>query len=648
MEKSQFTTPVPIKNVRVHDSFFSDLMKTTVEKLIPYQWRALNDEIPDAEPSYCMRNFKIAAGMASGEHGGRVFQDSDLAKWLEAVAYSLMWRPDAALEKTADEAIDIVAQAQLPDGYLDTYYILTGIENRWTNTKDNHEMYCAGHMLEAAVAYYQATGKRKLLDVMTACVEHIASVIGPEEGKLHTYPGHEVLEMALCKLYEVTRDERHLRLAQYFIDERGESPSYFVTEGERSGHPVRPESPFNLRYYQADRPVREQEGAEGHAVRAGYLYSGMADVARLTGDDSLYEACRRIWYDITRRQMYITGTIGQSAAGESFSFDYDLPNDLVYGETCAAISLAFFAQRMLRLAPRGEYADVLERVLYNGSISGMSLDGTKFFYVNPLEVDPARCAHNHQFRHVKPERQKWFGCACCPPNLGRLMASLPGYLYHTNQDTVYVNLYTTNDMKATLASGDVSLSIKTNYPWDGAVRLTVHAAPACMTLALRKPGWCRSFAVRANGTAVSCEERDGFLYITRDWAADDCIELDLAMPVMVVHANPRVAEDVGKVAVQRGPVVYCLEEPDNGKNLQRVYLSADAAFTCQYAPDTLGGVVTAETDGWELVFDGWDDDTLYSTEKLPSFRARRLHFIPYYAWANRGPAEMTVWVREKL
>ena len=648
MEKSQFTTPVPVKNVRVHDSFFSDLMKTTVEKLIPYQWRALNDEIPDAEPSYCMRNFKIAAGLETGEHGGRVFQDSDLAKWLEAVAYSLMWRPDAALEKTADEAVDIVARAQRPDGYLDTYYILTGLENRWTNTKDNHEMYCAGHMLEAAVTYYQATGKRKLLNVMTACVAHIASVIGPEEGKLHTYPGHEVLEMALCKLYEVTHDERHLRLARYFIDERGASPSYFVAEGERSGHPVRPDSPFNLRYYQADRPVREQEGAEGHAVRAGYLYAGMADVARLTGDESLYEACRRIWYDITRRQMYITGTVGQSAAGESFSFDYDLPNDLVYGETCAAISLAFFAHRMLRLSPRGEYADVLERVLYNGSISGMSLDGTKFFYVNPLEVDPARCAHNHQFRHVKPERQKWFGCACCPPNLGRLLASLPGYLYHTNGNTVYANLYTTNDMTAALPSGEVSLSMQTGYPWESAVRLTVGAAPRDMTLALRKPGWCRAFTLTVNGEAADYALRDGFLYLARGWTAGDCVELTFDMPVMTVRANPRVAEDIGKVAVQRGPVVYCLEEPDNGKDLQRVYLSADAAFAARYEPDTLGGVVTVEADGWELAFDAWDDDALYSGEKSPSFRARRLRFIPYYAWANRGPAEMTVWVREKL
>ncbi len=646
MEKRVFLEPVPMKDVRVHDSFFSNLMDTTVEKLLPYQWRALNDEIPDAEPSYCMRNFRIAAGLETGEHGGRVFQDSDLAKWIEAAAYSLIWHPDAELEKTVDGAIDIVEQAQLPDGYLDTYYILTGIDKRWTNTKDNHELYCAGHMLEAAVAYYCATGKRKLLDIMIRCIDHIASVIGPEDGKKHTYPGHEVLEMALCRLYEVTGEERHLALARYFIDERGKEPSYFVAEGQRNDRPVR--APFDLHYYQADRPVREQETAQGHAVRAGYLYSGMADAARLTGDTALEDACVRIWRDITRRQMYITGAVGQSAMAESFSYDYDLPNDLVYGETCAAIALAFFAQRMLRLQPKGEYGDVLERVLYNGSISGMSLDGTKFFYVNPLEVDPERCARNFQFRHVKPERQKWFGCACCPPNLGRLMASLPGYLYHTAGDTLFADLYTTNDMKASLAGGQISLSMATEYPWDGTVRMTVHEAPQSMALALRKPGWCGDYTLKVNGETADAALRDGFLYVQRAWRAGDCVELTFAMPVQIVRADPRVAEDLGKVAVQRGPVVYCLEEPDNGKNLQRVCLSAAAAFDCRYEPETLGGIVALETEGCELAIPDWDGDALYAAGKAPEFRPRHLRFIPYYAWANRGPAEMTVWVREKI
>ena len=655
MPNTAYTTPVPIGNVTVHDSFFSNLMKITVEKLLPYQWRALNDEIPDAEPSYCIRNFRAAAGLEQAEHGGRVFQDSDLAKWIEAAAYSLVWHPDAELEKTVDEAIELVEKAQLPDGYIDTYYILNGIENRWTNTKDNHEMYCAGHMLEAAVAYYLATGKRRLLDVMVRCVEHIASVVGPEEGKRRTYPGHEVLEMALCKLYEVTKDEAHLKLARYFIDERGQAPSYFVAEGDRTGHPVR--APFDLRYYQADRPVREQDKAEGHAVRAGYLYSGMADLARLTGDEALAEACRRIWHNITRRQMYITGSVGQSATAESFSYDYDLPNDLIYGETCAAIALAFFAQRMLRLAPRGEYGDVLERVLYNGSISGMSLDGTKFFYVNPLEVDPARCAGNYQFRHVKPERQKWFGCACCPPNLGRLMASLPGYLYHTRGNTLYAVLYTTSEGTAALESGTAKVSMKTSYPWDGMICLRVHQAPRDMTLALRLPGWCSEYTLTVNGEKAEPTLEDGFLYLCRDWQEEDEVVLTLSMPAVLVRANPRVTADIGKVAVQRGPVVYCLEEPDNGPGLQRIYLDRSAVsalhqgagtiFTCHYEPETLGGIVALEAEGLELTIPDWDEDALYAADQEPVFRPRHLRFIPYYAWANRGPAEMTVWVREK-
>ena len=655
MEKRKYAVPVPIGDVTVRNSFFSNLMDITVNKLLPYQWDALNDRIPDAEPSFCIRNFRAAAGLEEAPHGGRVFQDSDLAKWIEAAAYSLIWHPDAELEKTVDEANELVGKAQQPDGYLDTYYILNGLDQRWTNTKDNHELYCAGHMLEAAVAYYRVTGKRQLLDIMIRCMEHIASVIGPEEGKKRTYPGHEVLEMALCKLYEVTGDKRHLDLARYFVDERGQAPSYFVAEGERNNRPVR--APFDLRYYQADRPVREQEKAEGHAVRAGYLYSGMADLARLTGDEALAKACRRIWRNITRRQMYITGSVGQSAMAESFSFDYDLPNDLIYGETCAAIALAFFAQRMLRLEPKGEYGDVLERVLYNGSISGMSLDGTKFFYVNPLEVDPARCEGNYQFRHVKPERQKWFGCACCPPNLGRLMASLPGYLYQTEGNTLYTVLYTTNELRTELEGGPVSLAMETAYPWDGMISMKVQTAPKDMTLALRLPGWCGEYDLRVNGQSVNCAARDGFLYLSREWEAGDEVLLTLSMPAVLVRANPLVSADVGKAAVQRGPVVYCLEEPDNGKGLQRVYLDANAVtachqgsgtiFTSRWEPDTLGGIVSLETEGFERTIPDWDEDALYAAGKEPVFRPRHLRFIPYYAWANRGPAEMTVWVREK-
>ena len=375
MDKAKFTKNMTGDRYQVDDLFFSRLMDTARTKVIPYQWEALNDRIPDAEKSHAVANFKIAAGLEKGEFAGCVFQDSDLAKWIEAAAYSLMWHKDEKLEKELDDIIDVIEKAQMPDGYLDTYYIIGDPEKRWTNLKDNHELYCAGHFLEAAVAYYQATGKRKLLDVLLRLVDHIDARFGPEEGKLKGYPGHEVIEMALVKLYEITGEEKHLKLAQYFIDQRGQSPLYFKEETERNGNGFYwKNSYFQYQYYQAGKPVREQTEAVGHAVRAGYLYSGMAAVARAAQDESLLEACHRMWDSIVNRRMYITGQIGSADYGEAFTFDYDLPNDTAYAETCAGLSLVFFAQRMLQIEQKGEYADVMERALYNGTISGMSLD----------------------------------------------------------------------------------------------------------------------------------------------------------------------------------------------------------------------------------------------------------------------------------
>ncbi len=646
MDQTLYTRPASIDAVKIHDSFFSRLMQTTVEKLIPYQWEALNDRLADTEPSYCIRNFKAAAGLTDASHGGKVFQDSDLAKWIECAAFSLMWHKDADLERRLDETIALIGQAQQPDGYLDTYYILNGLDKRFTDMMNNHELYCAGHMLEAATAYYHATGKRTLLEIMIRFVDYIDSVIGPEEGKKHGYPGHEVLEMALIKLYEITGDEKHLRLAKYLIDQRGQSPLYFEAEYKKYGNPYHWEKTgMGMKYYQADRPVRSQDKAQGHAVRAGYLYSGMADVARETGDETLVEACRKIWDNITHRQMYITGAIGQSKTGEAFSYDYDLPNALVYGETCAAISLAFFAQRMLRLQPRGEYGDVLERTLYNGTISGMSLDGQRFFYVNPLEVDPQRCEQNEQFRHVKPQRQKWFSCACCPPNLGRLITSLPGYVYHTRGNTAFAVLYTTNDAQLALSGGTLTIKTETRYPWDGVVTMHIENAFDGAQIALRIPGWCKGYALRVNGVAKLLQPMDGFIYL--GVAQEDEIVLTLDMPVQVVRANPMVQDDIGKIAVTRGPVVYCLEQPDNGKQLQRVFLRADAHFETQWEPQLLGGVCTIRCMGDRLCFDDWAPDELYGTG-APQYRLQPLTLIPYYAWANRGLSEMTVWIHERL
>lgn len=641
--------PVPSRNVEIGESFFRRLMRLAADRIIPYQWEALNDRVPDAEPSRCIRNFRAAAGQLPGvKHSGYVFQDSDLAKWLEAASETLIWNPNTELEKQIEEAVDLIAEAQTEDGYLDTYYILNGIENRWTNLRDHHEMYCAGHMLEAAVACYLSTGKRKLLDVMLRFVDHIAERFGPEEGKLRGYPGHEEIELALMKLYEVTGDPKHLNLAKFFIDERGTSPSFFDAEADRRGDGYGwGRSIFgNGVYYQSDKPVRDFESAHGHAVRQGYLLCGMADVARETGDESLIRACERLWKDITRRQMYITGAVGQSSAAEAFSFDYDLPNALVYGETCAAISMYFFAQRMMRLSPKGEYCDIMDRLLYNGTISGMNLEGNRFFYVNPLESWPERSEKNAQFTHVKSERQKWFGCACCPPNLARMIAQLPGSCLYAQGDTLYAALYSSYTASAALKNGNAEIRMETEYPWNGRVSVRVSKAFTGFTLALRLPAWCKSYRLTVNGNSVLSVMDDGFLYITRDWSPSDELVLDMDMPVLVMRAHPRVRENAQKIAIQRGPVVYCLEEADNGQNLSAIRVRADAPFTVKRDPDTLGGIPLLECPAKRLTERGWDETELYADAHEPDYEETVARFVPYYAWNNRGAGEMTVWIHE--
>ena len=632
-----------LHNVTLNDAFWNRFRETVVREGIPYQWKALNDQLPDdTEPSYCMRNFRIAAGREQGEFGGFVFQDSDVYKWLEGVAYSLRWRPDPALEAVADGAIEAIAAAQQPDGYLDTYYIINGLDKRWTNLKDHHELYVAGHMIEAACAYCQATGKRALLDVATRLVDHIDSVIGPEEGKLHGYPGHPVIEMALMRLYDITGDPKHLRLAEYFVNQRGQSPLFFEQEDKLHNNTFYwKNSPFRYQYYQAQLPVRAQKDAEGHAVRAMYLYSGMADVARATGDATLAQACRDLWASATHRRMYITGAGGSTEHGEAFSFDYDMPNDTVYGETCAAIGLVFFARRMLLLEPKGEYADVMERALYNGTISGMQLDGKKFFYVNPLEVVPEACEKDPHKRHVKPERQKWFGCACCPPNLIRMLTSLEEYIATEDGETVYLHLYAGGEVR----TDGLVLRVDTRYPWEGHVRIEVEAdAPVRKALALRVPGWCRRWSVMVNGEFVETAPVDGYVRVEREWRSGDAVVLELDMPARVVRANPRVREDIGKAALQRGPVVYCLEEADNGADLHLAKLNADSPVEVTWEPETLGGVVTLVSDGWRESASGWGD-ALYDDRDAPEAVPVKLRWIPYYAWANRGVGEMRVFLR---
>ncbi|WP_052339467.1 glycoside hydrolase family 127 protein [Gorillibacterium massiliense] len=645
----------PLQKVRIDDGFWSDYQTKVRDTVIPYQWEALNDRIPGAEPSHAIKNFRITAGLETGEYGGMVFQDSDLAKWLEAVGYSLAVHPDPELEKLADEAIDLIVQAQGEDGYLNTYFALKEPGKRWTNLTECHELYCAGHMMEAAVAYYQGTGKRKLLDAMCRFADYIGEVFGAEEGKMHGYDGHEEVELALIKLYEATGEEKYLRLSQYFIDERGSKPSFFTEEWEKRGgisHWTQTKVPLDLAYYQAHRPVREHDKATGHAVRAVYLYTAMADLARLTGDEGLFAACRRLWNNITEKQMYITGGIGSTHHGEAFSFDYDLPNDTVYAETCASIGLIFFAKRMLELEADSKYADGMERALYNLVTASMSKDGKHYFYVNPLEVWPEASVKNPGRHHVKAERQKWFGCSCCPPNVARLLASLDQYIYTSTANSIYTHLYIGSDSHFELENGVVDLKQTSSFPWNGDVSFAIGLPSSTrFTLALRIPSWCDGLPQLAiNGEVASLDsykEQDGYLLIDRMWSDGDTINWSLPMKARWMEAHPEIRADAGKVALQRGPLVYCLEEVDNGAPIASLAVRVDESLQERFVPDLFGGAVVVEGQLFRVDSASWkQESTAYrpyqTASQKTAFRA-----VPYYLWGNRGLGEMAVWVRTK-
>ncbi|MBD8067886.1 glycoside hydrolase family 127 protein [Bacillus sp. PS06] len=635
-------------NVQITDKFWGHYLKVVRDQVIPYQWDALNDNIPGASPSHAIKNFKIAAGEAEGEYYGMVFQDSDVAKWLEAVAFSLENHPDPELEKTADEVIALLGRAQGDDGYLNTYYTVKEPNKRWTNVRDNHELYCAGHLIEAAVAYFHATGKREFLDIMSRYADYIDTIFGSGKTKLQGYPGHQEIELALIKLYEATNNEKYLNLSKYFIDERGNQPHYFDIEKKKRGD----ERPFwfndDYAYHQAHQPVRDQKYAVGHAVRATYMYTAMADLAEKTGDEGLKKACETLWENVTKKQMYITGGIGSMVFGEAFSFDYDLPNDLSYTETCASIALVFWANRMLNLEANSKYADVMETALYNGTISGMDLDGKKFFYVNPLEVLPEASAKRNDKKHVKSVRQPWFGCACCPPNLARLIASIGHYIYSQKEKELFVHLYMGNETTVEVEGKPVKLIQKTEYPWDGNVSIQVTPEmDQTFTLAVRIPGWAKGTIIKVNGEIIDHEPvtKNGYAYIQRTWRENDQVDLSFPMITWRIQSNPQVRQNIGKVALQRGPIVYCLEEVDNGKNLHGLLLPQDAELQAEFVEDLLDGVMTLTGKCERIVEDDWSN-YLYkptSTQTTPvTFKA-----IPYYAWCNREAGEMIVWINEK-
>ncbi len=625
--------------VTITDKKWKDRRQNLVSEMLPYQWEALNDRIEGAAKSGSIHDFEIAAGKKEGEFIGPVFIDSDIAKFIEAAAYSLEFNPDSELEKKVDYAVELMEQAQCEDGYLNTAFIVKDEEKRLTNLRDWHELYVAGHLLEAAVAYYEATGKDKMLNVMKKNVEFFINNVGAEEGKIKGYPGHEEIELALVKLYELEGDDRYLNYAKYFIDERGNEPMFFDEEAKKYERGTWSDG----KYYQSHKPVREQKVAVGHSVRAGYLYSAMADVARLKKDDELYKVCETLFDNIKNKQMYITGGIGSCAHGEEFSFDYDLPNDTVYAETCAAISLVFFTKRMLKAEAKGKYADVMERALYNGVLSGMSLTGTEFFYVNPLEVWPEQAKRNRAYKHVEPQRLKWFGCACCPPNLARLLASINDYIYTAKDDGVQVDLFIANEAEVSCGAGDVKIKMDTDYPRSGEVKITVGAGE--YALYVRIPEWSDSPQMKLNGIAYDIDDADGYVKIERAWQEGDTLEIDFNAQPKFVAANPKVREDWGKVALTYGPLVYCIEEPDNGAELYLLEADTNKPVTAEYDENLLGGVIKLTASGVRANVP--QTDALYTDVYDTAYEKTKLTFVPYYACLNRGESEMSVWVKRK-
>ncbi len=624
-EENEIIDPVPFTAVHLDDVFWAPKIEVNRKVSIPSAFQK-------SEETGRVDNFALAGGLIEGEHQGDFpFDDTDIYKILEGASYALAVEYDAKLDNYLDSLINYIAAAQEDDGYL--YTCLTNKcerlqrwygKGRWDRL-NSHELYNCGHLYEAAVAHYQATGKKNLLNIAIKNADLINEEFGPGEGQKKVPSGHPIIEMALVKLYRVTEDEKYLKLARFFIDETGKG-----TDGHELSE-----------YSQDHMPIVEQEEAVGHAVRLGYLYSGVTDVASLMHDDQLMEATKRVWENVVSKKLYITGGIGQRAQGEGFGPNYRLPNMTSYCETCAAISNVYWNYRLFLNEGNSKYYDVLERTLYNGLISGVSLSGDLFFYDNPLES-----VHNHN-------REPWFGCACCPGNVTRFMASVPGYIYAKGENSIYVNLFSEGNAAIELNGNKIKIRQETQYPWDGKVKLIIEEAPAdAFSLMLRIPGWAQNnvvpfdlysfseqyseqYSIKMNGKNVSPDLKKGYAAIKRKWEKGDVVEMELPMPVRKIIANENVENNQGKVALQRGPVVYCFEDKDNGNGwMFDNFIDKKEPVDSQFEKELLDGVVTLTLKGKNIVKNG--EDTLVQPITLKA--------IPYYAWNNRGEANMVVWM----
>ncbi|MDX0645031.1 glycoside hydrolase family 127 protein [Sinorhizobium medicae] len=629
---------VPVDHTRVafDGGFWQSWSETVRSVTIPTQHRRLEEEgfleVLDFEkpPSPLVR--PIQPSGLSMQH----FFDSDFGKWIEAASYTLKNHPDPDIEAKIDAIVERLEHGQMPDGYLNSWFIRREPDKRWTNLRDLHEMYSMGHLIEGAVAYFEATGKRRFLDVMIRAVDHIIDTFGTEPGKLRGYDAHEEVELALVKLYRLTGDPRHLKLATYFVDERGRMPSYFDEETRRRGENPADYVYGTYAYSQAHMPVRNQTQVVGHAVRAMYLFSAMADLAYENDDPSLKHACDRLFDNLIGRQLYITGGLGPSASNEGFTREYDLPNTTAYAETCAAVALGLWSHRMAQLDLDSKFTDALETILFNGALSGISRDGEHYFYENVLES------------HGQHRRWKWHYCPCCPTNIARFITSLGQYFYSAKRDEIAVHLYGANTAELKIQGQFVRLRQETSYPWDKDVLLALGlVAPTRLTFRLRIPGWCRNARLWVNGEQMDlgASLEKGYAVVNREWVDGDEIRLTFEMPVERLYAHPAVGEDAQRVALKRGPVVYCVEETDIGTEPQRLRISADTNLTPRFDETLLGGAVVLEGEALEADAEDWGP-TLYCN-RPPSLKGRTFKAIPYHLWANRDEGAMQVWLTEK-
>ena len=626
--------PVDFTRVSLTGAFWAERLETVLTRTIPSQYAKLESEgllesleLKDPPPP-------LRIPRMHGGHTHQVFWDSDIGKWIEAASYALRHRRDPVIEAQIEAITDRFESAQLPDGYVNFWYQGHELHLRWTNLRDRHELYNCGHLLEGAIAYFQATGRRRLLAVMERYLDHIRRTFGTGEAQKRGYPGHQEIEIALVKLYHLTGERKQLDLATYFINQRGAQPHYYDEEAWARGDDPKDYGQKTYEYAQAHIPVRQQTKVVGHAVRAMYMYTAMADLAADLGDAALQKACETLWNDVTTTRMYVTGGFGPSASNEGFTTDYDLPNDTAYAETCASVAFIFWAQRMLNLDLDGRYADLMEQALYNNAMAGLARDGTHYFYENKLESDGS---------HL---RWPWHPCPCCTMNVARLVASVAGYFYSVGPDSIAVNLYGGNTAVLEMGGRKVTVTEASNYPWSGKINVTVDPeGTGAFALKLRVPGWAQGATARVNGVAVDVAAGmdKGYLVLSRDWAKGDRVELDLPMHPARIYANPKVKADRARVALRYGPMVYCIEQADQHAPVPQIVLPQGAEVNTLERHDLWGGIVTL-TARAKAVAEDWGPD-LYRTTP-PRISDTTLTAIPYFLWCNRGPGPMSVWLRE--